>query len=162
MKVSLFVAAVALVVLALGFVMRARARFSGHGPSILVRDVPGAIAQLRQNGSEHSFLVFMFDPPGKPGAEAINLQLSIDKGRLGLDWVLLSSSNVADRAKVDALFRKRGQPGKETEMNGVRFLRVEGGDLSALACAVLADVYELAPDAKLETVVEGFQLSARR
>lgn len=163
MKVSLIVAAVVLLALALGVTVKARAQLlSGDGPSMRVRDVPGAIAQLRQQGREHSFLVLMFDPPGQAGAEAINLQLSIDKGRLGLDWVLLSSSNVADRAKIESLLRKRGQPVREIEMNGVRFLRVEEGDLTALASAVLSDIYKLAPDAKLGTVVEGFRLSAMR
>jgi hypothetical protein len=104
----------------------------------------------------------MFDPPGQPGAEAINLQLSIDHGRLGLDWVLLSSSNLADRPKVEAFIRKRGHAVRDEAMNGVRFLRVEDGDLTALANAILADLCKLNGDAKVETVVEGFKLSPSR
>ena len=155
MKIALIVTGVGLAVLAAAFVLRALA--SGHGPVIRVRDVPRAIAELRRKGGEHSFLVLMFDPPGRPGADAINLQLSIDNARLGLDWVLLSSANRADRPRVEALIRQHGHECREEGANDVHFLRVEDGDLSELASAILTDLYGLKPEDRIDTVAEGFR-----
>ena len=145
---------------ALALLLVARFR-SGAGPTIRAREVPAAIAQLKERGGERSFLVFMFDPPGRPGAESLNLQLSVDDGRLGLDWVLLSPSNVEDRARVEAFARGLGYPVREAQENGVSFLRVEQGDLAALASAILTDLYGLGGDAALATVADGFTLEAR-
>lgn len=161
MKIALIVAGVGAATLVALFVARALLP-SGEGPVIRVRDVPRAIDELGKKGGEHSFLVFMFDPPGRSGADAINLQLSIDKGRVGLDWVLLSPSNQADRPTVEAFIRQRGHTWREEDVNRVRFLRVEDGDLSALASAILTDLYKLTPEARLETVVEGFRLEFDR
>jgi hypothetical protein len=146
------VAAVALLLLLLGKVR------SGNGPTLRVRDVPQAIEQLRQKGRNLAFLVFMFEPLAKPAVDGINLQLSIENGLLGLDWVLISQDNVADRARVEAFIRLRGHAVRELEGNGVRYLRVEDGDVSALASAIIRDLYRLGPEATLDTVADGFEL----
>lgn len=161
MRISLIVAGTAAAILVALFAARALLP-SGDGPVVRVRDVARSIAALREKGGEHSFLVFMFGPPGRAGAEAINLQLSIDNGRVGLDWVLLSPSNRADRPAVEAFIRQRGHTVREEEANRVRFLRTEDGDLSALASAILTDLYRLPPEATLRTVVEGFELELDR
>jgi hypothetical protein len=130
----------------------------GDGPTLRVRDVPQAIEQLRQHGKDAAFLVFMFEPLVKPAVDAINLQLSMENGRLGLDWVLISPANIADRAKVEAFIRLRGHSVRELEGNGVRSLRVEDGDVSALASAIIQDLYNYGPEANLDTVADGFKL----
>jgi hypothetical protein len=151
-----------LVLLALGLVVVVaaliRGRLVGDGPTLQVRDVPRAIAALRQRGREHSFFVIMFEPGGATGAEAINLQLSIDHGRLGLDWVLISPANLADCAKVETYMRSRGHSVQDLATNGVRFLRVEDGDLTGLTMAILTDLYRRGEDTKVETVADGFEL----
>jgi hypothetical protein len=146
--------AVAVLVVAFPFI---RGRLNGQGPVLKVRDVPRAIAAVRQHGGEPSFLMVMFDPTGTPGEAAINLQLSKERGRLGVDWVLISPANVADRPKVEGFMRSRGHSVSEHQENGVRFLRVENGDLDALAMAILTDIYRLKADAMVETVMSGFE-----
>jgi len=90
--------------------------------------------------------------------DAINLQLSMERGHLGLDWVLVSPANVADRAKVEACIRRHGHSVRELEVNGVRYLPAEDGDVSALASAILRGLHQLGPKAALETVADGFEL----
>lgn len=51
---------------------------------------------------------------------------------------------------------------REEETNRVRFLRTEDGDLSALASAILTDLYRLPPEATFQTVLEGFELELDR
>lgn len=129
----------------------------GDGPTIHVRDLQRAIAELARQGKNGAFLVVLFGQ-GSRGGDRLNLQLSIEKGRLGIDWVLLAELNVADRTKFEGFVRERGFFVREHEMNGVRYLRVEDGDLPALAQTVLTDLYQLAPGDSLDTVVEGFTL----
>jgi hypothetical protein len=159
MKALVVVGAVAAVVLV--FLLLGKLR-SGNGPTLRVRDVPQAIEQLRLQGRDSAILVFMFEPLAKPAVDAINLQLSIENGHLGLDWVLISPANVADRAKVEAFIRLRGHSIREIEGNGVHCLRVETGDVSALASAIIHDLYKLGPEATLDSVADGFKLVAGR
>jgi hypothetical protein len=156
---NVLIVAGAVAVLMLLFLAKLR---NGNGPTLRVRDVPQAIEQLRQQGKDSAFLVFMFEPSAKPAVDAINLQLSIENGRLGLDWVLISPANVADRAKVEAFIRLRGHSVRELEGNGVRYLRVEDGDVSSLASAIIRDLYKYGSEATLDTVAEGFKLVPAR
>ncbi len=41
-------------------------------------------------------------------------------------------------------------------MNGVRYLRVEDGDVATLGVEIMQRLYGLAPNASLKAVVEGF------
>ncbi len=105
---------------------------SGNGPQVRVDDVPDGVAHLQQQGKEDAFLVFIFVPPTRPREQPVNLQFSIERGQLGLDWVLLSPTNIADKAQIETFIRERGHSARETQVNGVRYLRVEDGDLAAL------------------------------
>lgn len=127
---------------------------SGDGPTVTVSDIPEGVAKLQQHGREHAFLVFLFTP--RQGEDAINLQYSIQRGHLGLDWVLIGSANIADKAKVEAFVTERGHSFREKEMNGVRFVRIEDGDLARLGLHIVTDLYGLNLTARLGTVVDGF------
>jgi len=47
-------------------------------------------------------------------------------------------------------------------MNGVDFMRVEGGDLAALGEAILESLYGVPPAAELGLLVDGFVIAAGR
>lgn len=151
MKVLLVLGAFALGVGLLWALLHIR---SGNGPEITVADIPEGVAKLQQHGGERAFLVFLFTP--RRGEESINLQYSIEGGQLGLDWVLISSTNIADKAKLEAFVTERGHSFQEKEMNGVRFVRIEDGDLARLGLHIVTDLYGLNPSARLDTVVDGF------
>lgn len=144
------VAAVILVVLA---VLRRR----GTGPEITVANVSDAVAQLCRQGKDGAFLVLMLPSPQVPGRDPLNVQYSIEGGRLGLDWVLVSDTNVAEAQRVGAFIRERGHTVAEKEMNGVRYLRVEDGDVVRLGLAILDRLYGLDGGARVGTVMRGFR-----
>jgi hypothetical protein len=135
---------------------------SGDGPRAVVADIPDGVRHLRQRGRDRSFLVFMFVPRDRRDRAPVNLQYSVERGRLGLDWVLLSPANVDDRARVEAFARARGHAPAEQTVNGVRFLRIEDGDVTQLGVQIVRELYGLAPDAELETVVDGFEWAPAR
>ena len=73
---------------------------------------------------------------------------------VGLPLLLLRSrSGDGPQVRVadipDAVFQ-------ELETNGVRFLRIEDGDLAGLGLQIAGDLYGLGPNAGMSTVIEGF------
>lgn len=71
--------------------------------SIRPSRIPAVIEQLRQKGSEASWVVFMFYT-SRPSVEEDNcpaLQYSIQNGKVGLDWVLLGPRNIADKSRIE-------------------------------------------------------------
>jgi hypothetical protein len=102
----------------------------------------------------------MFVPPGSSDGEAVNLQYSIERGTVGLDWVLISPRNIADQAKVSQLASKHGFLLNEREMNGVRYLRASGSGISELGTKIIEEFYKIDPGTKMEMITEGFQWQA--
>src|SRR5262249_17295046 len=69
-------------------------------PVCTVSQIPAVFERLKNEGGDGSFAVFMFQPPNKPGSDdAINIQFSIEGGRIGLDWYLIGPSNIQDKEK---------------------------------------------------------------
>ena len=100
----------------------------------------------------------MFQIPGNNDEIFPNIQYSIENDEVGFDWVLLATQNIRDEEAVSGFLTKQGYVVKKREMNDVRFLRVEGSDIENLGVKVLRDFYHLAPDTKLELIVDGFDL----
>src|SRR5690348_1776163 len=95
---------------------------------VSVGQIPKVVSQLKTTGRDSSFAVFLFIPRDRPandGDEQVNLQYSIENGRLGFDWVLLAAPNIADQDKIAAFMRDRGFAANMREMNKVRYMRVE-------------------------------------
>jgi hypothetical protein len=124
--------------------------------SATVADIPPILAKLAtlKNGS---FAVFMFDSPLSRGGDAVNLQYSVEHGAVGLDWVLLGQTNIADKEKVAAFAAHLGHPMTEQEMNEVRYLRVEGQDLDKLGTSIIVEFYGIPRNAELGLITEGFE-----
>jgi hypothetical protein len=99
----------------------------------------------------------MFESPLSPGGDAVNLQYSVEQGAVGLDWVLLGKTNIADKEKVSAFASQQGHPMTERVMNHVHYLRTEGRDLDKLGVSVIVDYYGIPRDAKLDLITEGFE-----
>jgi len=99
----------------------------------------------------------MFRSPLSPEADPINLQYSVEHGTVGLDWVLLSPSNIADREKVSAFAAELGQPMSEHVMNNVHYLRAEGAGIEQLGTSIIVELYGLPRNASLEFIPDGFE-----
>jgi hypothetical protein len=119
-----------------------------------VDHIPEVFDRLRREGKDGSFAVFMFRPPNAD--DAVNIQFSIENGHIGLDWCLIGLTNVRDREKLEHFLAGCGYPAQLMEMNQVKYLRVEQGDLPHLCQRVIYDLYAQRPDTELHMVVEGF------
>lgn len=124
---------------------------------VTVEQIPDVVAKLQREGKDSSFAVLMFEPrAGEPSGVPVNLQFSIKNGVIGLDWVLLSPRNIADKKALSAFITSAGHAVSEHEMNDVRYLRVEGKRISELGVKVCREFYHLTPDEKIELLTEGF------
>jgi hypothetical protein len=124
--------------------------------------IPGVLEQLGRKGSEASWVVFMFYTPrlsSKTDDDCPNLQFSILKGKVGLDWVLLGPRNTADKDLINEYITSKGYKVKEKEINKVPFLRVKKGDMATLGLAIVEDFYQMPVDADIGVLVSGFSLS---
>jgi hypothetical protein len=153
MSVAMIIGIAAAAGIALLIFLRARG-----AASVTVSQIPAVVAQLQVSGRDDSFAVFRFAGAGEEAGEATtaDLQFSIEKTRLGLDWVLLAKRNLADNDKVAAFMRSKNHAVAERDMNGVRYLRVEDGDLAKLGVAIACELYGLALGAPVELIVESF------
>jgi len=136
----------------------AKKRFVAANVKVKIADIPSIFERLHATAKEGSFAVFMFTPPGEPSPDgAINLQFSVEGGRVGLDWVLIAPSNVRDQARFVQFAERLGYRVAEREMNQVKYLRIEeGGSLPRLCESTIRDLYSLSPDSDLDLIPEGF------
>jgi hypothetical protein len=124
---------------------------------VTLRDIPAIFERLHATKADGAFAVFIHTPADATAPDgALNLQFSIEGGRIGLDWVLLGQPNLRDREQFVALARKRGHVVVEQPMEGGSYLRTEAAGLPELAAAVLREMYAVTPDTKLDLIPEGF------
>ncbi len=98
-----------------------------------------------------TFIVLILSDQNKPDQEMMNIQYSIEKGVVGLDWVLISPGNMKRADKFRRLIRSLGLHIEEREMNGVSYLRVEDTNLEVLGKQVLQE-FGARADTELDTV----------
>jgi hypothetical protein len=121
-------------------------------------DIPAIFEKLRATGKDANFATFCFGISDKSVSDnAVNVQFSIEGGRIGFDWILICKINIRDKDKFMLLAERLGHKvvaGKWK--NGVEYLRVEDGNLPKLCEASIRELYAMPPDADLELVLEGF------
>lgn len=150
--------------IAIVYVLIARRRQTKTDAMQMVRlaDVPRVLELLSATHRDGAFAVFLFGEAGQPPArkDALNFQFSIENGRVGFDWVLLSELNVAARDRVTAFFERRRSPLAMNTMNDVNQLRTETGDLVALSRDLLRSVFGVTEGQNMELIAEGFTWSS--
>ncbi|MDR3454691.1 MAG: hypothetical protein P4L96_18155 [Rhodoferax sp.] len=131
--------------------------------SVKATDIPDLVDQLRDKGGDASYAVVMFCSPYAFSGEdpIINLQYSVEGSVLGLDWVLLGARNIEDKERIAAFITRAGHAVTEQEMNNVRFLRVEGGDVADLGFRIVTEYYQIKPTAEIDLLVDGFEYVQR-
>jgi hypothetical protein len=152
LKPLLVIVVIVAVVIALAFLIRSRI---APARSATVADIPPIFSKLATL-KDGSFAVFMFDSPLSRGGDAVNLQYSVEHGTVGLDWVLLGSTNIADKEKVAAFAAQLGHPLSERVMNKVHYLRAEGSGIDQLGTNIIVELYGVPRNAHLELTTEGF------
>jgi hypothetical protein len=156
---TLITLAIATALSAIVFAVRGqRSSRAAAMPSVTVRDIPGVLGALSATARDGNFAVFLFGADGQAPAEtdALNVQLSIEGGRVGIDWVLLAPLNLESRSRFVAFFERKGQTVGAREMNDVKYLRVEGGEPAALLQEFLSSEFKVAPEQKMDLIAEGF------
>jgi hypothetical protein len=129
---------------------------------VRLTDIQGGVRQMRENGREESWMVFLADTPkasDQTEDRALAIQYSIIDSKLGFDWVLLGPRNVADVEDIAHFAQSKGYQVTRQTMNGVEFLRVEEGDLAALGETILADYYSVPESQELGLIIDGIWLS---
>jgi hypothetical protein len=126
--------------------------------SVTLNDVPRVNSLLTRTMDDGRFAVVLFGPDGEAPApvDSLNLQFSIEDGRVGIDWVLLAPMDVNASDRVSAFFSAEDVPVRKLEMNNVSYMRVEEGDLITLFQDSLVQVFRVTPDQHMTLISEGF------
>jgi hypothetical protein len=141
-------------VVALFFLIKSR---MANESDAKMADIPAIFEKLRATGKDANFAQFCFGAPKTTLADnAVNVQFSIEGGRIGFDWVLICEQNIQDQDKFVQLAERLGHKVVACEGNDVKYLRVEDGDLPKLCEASIHELCAVPPDADLELVLEGF------
>ena len=130
--------------------------------------ISDVVRQLGANGRNSAFAILIFDPRGVllHPAGPISLQYSIENDTIGLDWVLVGPSNIADKDQVANFIRSRGhklekREGRDVsylpiEDRGIPYVRVEDGDLTNLGRGIWTDFYHQDGNRMVWLVVDKF------
>jgi len=124
---------------------------------IALREIPKlfrAITAARVDGSYAA--ISAPRTTGYESAEAACIQFSMERGRPGIDWILESRQGLADQPRFEREVAAFGSEVDAREMNGAPYLRVERGDLPAIAVSILERLYGVRAGDSLRLEVEGF------
>lgn len=156
MKKAILIISIAVVVVIL--LRLAKKRFVAAEAKVNISDIDAIFAKLDAVQKDGSFAAFVFPPQGSLSADdSVNIQFSREGGRLGFDWVLLAPANLREQNRFSDFAAAKGYKAVEREMNGVKYLRVEGPkDLPSLCRAVILEMFRMPSDAPIQLIPEGF------
>jgi hypothetical protein len=125
---------------------------------VRVSEIPAVFDKVKEAGKDATFAAFCFRIADESVKDpAVNVQFSIENGRVGFDWVLIGEVNRRDRDKFHALAQRLGHTVKAHKSpNGCEYLRAEDGDLIQLCRASICELYGLPESAELDLVWQGF------
>ncbi len=123
--------------------------------TIAVADVGEVFRQISAQGVETSFAVFQIRK--KEEDDAVEIQYSVEDGKTGLDWILMSPANIEEKPKVIQYAASRGVEWQEREMNDWLYLRIEQGDVVGLCTSLIEDLYQVE---QVELKYGGFRYKA--
>jgi hypothetical protein len=127
------------------------------GYAVELRQIPQVLGELPTGLSSPVFATFMFNAPDQPSSDnTLNIQFSVEKGMVGFDWVLLGDKNIRDERSYVDFARAAGYEPILEQLNGVKYWRVERGDLAQLCEDVITKLYNHPQDEPVEMVVYGF------
>ncbi len=127
------------------------------GGLVSLDDISRLVARLEADGQDGSFWVLPIpDTAGKDGYDA-NLQVSIEDGAIGLDWVLIAERNVNDKAQFLKIAAEHGLEVKSLAGNGVDYLRIEEStNIAELSKYLLQKMYNVNDTTKMQLIITGF------
>lgn len=123
--------------------------------TIAVADVGEVFRQISAKGVETSFAVFAIRTGDED--DAVEIQFSVEDGKTGLDWILMSPVNIEEKPKVIQYAASKGIEWQEKEMNDWLYLRIEQGDVVGLCTSLIEDLYQVE---QVELKYGGFRYKA--
>ena len=111
--------------------------------TIAVADVGKVFHEISAQAVETSFAVFTIQTGEESEDETVEIQYSVENGKTGLDWILMSPANIDEKQKVVQYAASRGVVWQEKEMNDWQYLRIEDGDLIGLCTSLIEDLYRV-------------------
>ena len=121
-------------------------------------DLPALVEAMSRGTASIRYAALIFGTPDRPSNEdALNVQVSVENGRAGFDWVLLGPRNIEDQEKFTTFARAHGFEPVAHSKNGVSYLRVECANVAKFAASVVTEMYHYPPHEPLGLVHEGFQ-----
>lgn len=134
---------------------RSRRKQGIRRKTIAVADVGEVFRQISSQSAETSFAVFAI----RTGEEndTVEIQLSVEEGKTGLDWILMSLANIEEKPKVIQYAATKGVEWQEKEMNEWSYLRIEHGDVVGLCTSLIKDLYQVE---QVELKYGGFRYKA--
>lgn len=120
---------------------RARRNQGIQRKAIAVADVGEVFRQISAQGVETSFAVFIIQTGGQNAS--VEIQFSVEDGKTGLDWILMSPANIEEKPKVMQYAASKGVAWQEKEMNDWLYLRIEHGDLVTFCTSLIEDLYQV-------------------
>ena len=124
---------------------------------ISVAAIPQVLTELSAAHATPAFAILMIPQTPGPGSdEKLEVELSIEAGKPGFDWIPPSPQNPEDEARFTEFARAAGYTAVAKEAHGVRYLRVENGDLAHLCGDVIVNYYHHAETDPVELLVQGF------
>ncbi len=125
--------------------------------TIAVADVGEVFRQISAQGVETSFAVFAIRTGEEDEDDAVEIQFSVEDGKTGLDWILMSPANIEEKPKVIQYAASKGVEWQEKEMNDWLYLRIEQGDVVGLCTSLIEDLYQVE---QVELKYGGFRYKA--
>lgn len=124
---------------------------------VSVADLPDIAAEMSRSTASVRYATLAFCPLDCISEDdSLNVQLSMENGEIGFDWVLLGPRNILDKRGFIAFARSNGFEPVERRMNGVSYLRVNSTEAVKLASLIVTEMYELPSPRALTLYHEGF------
>ena len=157
---TLFLSFIGIAILVWVFAKLARTRVQPT-ERVTVAQIGSVFESLSAASVEPAFVVISFNTPERPRAnEAVDVQFYKENGRVGFDWALEAARNVQDEEVFLSFARTAGYQPRLQETNGVRYHRVDDGDVLRLCMSVITELYGRPPDTQIELILEGFELQS--
>jgi len=140
---TLIVALLFLAGIAVYIFWRTRRNRGIRSKTIAVADIGKVFRQISAQGVETSFAVFVIRTGEENKDNTVEIQYSVENGKTGLDWILMSPANIGEKPKVIQYAASKGVEWQKKEMNDWLYLRIEEGDLVVFCTSLIKDLYQV-------------------
>jgi hypothetical protein len=131
--------------------------------SVTVNDIPALVAELQDLAENGGYCALLIKNTARDDENEANLQLSIEEGKSGLNWLLHGTRNLEDEGAFRRLVAEFGLVPEQNDIDGVAYWRVVPEQrLAELAQFLLRQLYGLTDSGELVLYSCGFDCSYTR